>query len=410
MRPRRRPCRGASGTCTIGSGPSGSTRIEPILVELARELGLDVDRFERDLASDEVRERVEEDRADGQASGVTGTPTLFVDGIRYDGAWDFHSMLEALDRPVAARVRRSARVFASLPTSAGLVLLLAAAAALACANGPRARLRALRCGEVRDWPGVVSARVVRPRLVFGRALVDFFSLVGLAGEARDDGRCSRVLARGAPSRRRRRRRSGGASGPLSRAEPWPDGSGLVDPDGDDIAFTLGILAVLGHRVPSELRVLVAALAVVDDGIPVATLAIFTRRGFEPLWLIASAVGVGALALRTARGSTPSSVHHRDGGPLALPPSGRRSCGARGRIPRTVRADETPPDVGALLAQGATALAALEQVEREAAESPEADSRLSHASVWDWALICPPPVSSCRPPIGSSVRSRRGPHS
>ena len=65
---------------------------------------------------------------------MTGTPTLFVDGVRYDGAWDFYSLLEALERPVAARVKRSARVFASLPASGGMVLLLAAVAALLCAN------------------------------------------------------------------------------------------------------------------------------------------------------------------------------------------------------------------------------------------------------------------------------------
>ncbi len=42
---------------------------------------------------------------------------------------DLHSILEALQRPVAARLERSARAFASLPASGGLALLLAAAAA-----------------------------------------------------------------------------------------------------------------------------------------------------------------------------------------------------------------------------------------------------------------------------------------
>src|SRR6185503_2514577 len=85
------------------------------LVELAREIGLDVPRFERDLADPAVGARVEEDVQEGRRNGVTGTPTLFVDGVRYDGAWDYQSMLESLERPVAARVHRSARVFASLP-------------------------------------------------------------------------------------------------------------------------------------------------------------------------------------------------------------------------------------------------------------------------------------------------------
>src|SRR5262249_14617591 len=98
------------------------------LLEFARSLGLDMARFQAELEGDAARRRVDEDLADGRRNGVTGTPTLFVDGVRYDGAWDFYSMLEALERPVAARLKRSARVFASLPASGGLVLLLAAAA------------------------------------------------------------------------------------------------------------------------------------------------------------------------------------------------------------------------------------------------------------------------------------------
>src|SRR5712671_2854683 len=106
--------------------------------DFARKLGLDMDRFERDIQDSATQKRVQEDVQEGKRNGVTGTPTVFVDGIRYDGAWDFYSMLEALQRPVAARVRHSARVFASLPASGGLVLLLAAAAALLCANTPLA--------------------------------------------------------------------------------------------------------------------------------------------------------------------------------------------------------------------------------------------------------------------------------
>jgi protein-disulfide isomerase len=30
-------------------------------------------------------------------SGVNGTPTFFINGLRHDGAWDFDSLIEALD-------------------------------------------------------------------------------------------------------------------------------------------------------------------------------------------------------------------------------------------------------------------------------------------------------------------------
>ena len=105
-----------------------------IVLDIARDCGLDMERFERDLEDGRLRRRVEDDLADGRRSGVAGTPTIFVDGVRYEGAWDFHSMLEALEQPVGVRVKRTARAFANLPASAGIVLLIAAAAALALAN------------------------------------------------------------------------------------------------------------------------------------------------------------------------------------------------------------------------------------------------------------------------------------
>jgi Na+:H+ antiporter, NhaA family len=106
------------------------------LLELAESLGLDTERFERDLDEPKLQQRVQEDLADGRRNGVRATPTIFIDGIRYDGAWDFYSMLEALKPPIAAQVKRTARAFANLPTSAGLAVLIAAAAAIACANSP----------------------------------------------------------------------------------------------------------------------------------------------------------------------------------------------------------------------------------------------------------------------------------
>src|SRR5262245_30114626 len=66
---------------------------------IARELKLAIAQFRKDIDSAETIAHVEEDIAEGKRNGVAGTPTIFVDGVRYDGAWDFHSMLEALDRP-----------------------------------------------------------------------------------------------------------------------------------------------------------------------------------------------------------------------------------------------------------------------------------------------------------------------
>jgi protein-disulfide isomerase len=65
----------------------------------AAELKLDVAQFDRDRASASVMRRVGRDVESGLASGqVTGTPTLFIDGVRHRGAYDTASLLEALAR------------------------------------------------------------------------------------------------------------------------------------------------------------------------------------------------------------------------------------------------------------------------------------------------------------------------
>jgi protein-disulfide isomerase len=65
----------------------------------AAELGLDVERFDRDRIADPVLRRVARDMSSGIASGqVLGTPTLFVDGVVHAGGYDAPSLIEALTR------------------------------------------------------------------------------------------------------------------------------------------------------------------------------------------------------------------------------------------------------------------------------------------------------------------------
>ena len=58
---------------------------DPHLWQRARELGLDLERFEADRRSDVVAERVERDFRSGVRAGVVTTPTLFVDGVAHAG-------------------------------------------------------------------------------------------------------------------------------------------------------------------------------------------------------------------------------------------------------------------------------------------------------------------------------------
>ena len=67
------------------------------LAGYARQLGLDVERFERELASGAHAAAVAADRADGEAAGVKSTPAFFIDGARYGGFYDVESLVDALE-------------------------------------------------------------------------------------------------------------------------------------------------------------------------------------------------------------------------------------------------------------------------------------------------------------------------
>jgi formate-nitrite transporter family protein len=65
----------------------------------ANEIGLDLERFDDDRANAAVRARIARDVASGEATGVVrGTPTLFVDGVLYQGGYEPAEFIEALAR------------------------------------------------------------------------------------------------------------------------------------------------------------------------------------------------------------------------------------------------------------------------------------------------------------------------
>jgi protein-disulfide isomerase len=74
------------------------------LVKHAASLGLDLERFVEDLETHRHLPRIREDLASGARSGVNGTPTFFVNGVRHEGAYDATNLISALTR--TARVAR----------------------------------------------------------------------------------------------------------------------------------------------------------------------------------------------------------------------------------------------------------------------------------------------------------------
>jgi protein-disulfide isomerase len=72
------------------------------LVGYASALGLDLDRFASELERGTHTARVREDFLSGVRSGVNGTPTFFVNGIRHNGGYDPESLLDAIGSALSA--------------------------------------------------------------------------------------------------------------------------------------------------------------------------------------------------------------------------------------------------------------------------------------------------------------------
>jgi protein-disulfide isomerase len=71
----------------------------------AEQLDLDMERFTKALRTRKYAPRIANDVEEADESGVTGTPTFFINGRRHHGAYD----LEALTQRVRAATRAKRR-------------------------------------------------------------------------------------------------------------------------------------------------------------------------------------------------------------------------------------------------------------------------------------------------------------
>lgn len=273
------------------------------LVQAAAELGLDAERFARELDEHAHAERVEEDLSSGRRSGARATPAFFINGRRYDGPWDEESLLEAIEQPLGLRLRLLAREFAGLSASAGLMMIAAAVLALVWANSPWSESYAALWQIRLDI--AIGGRTLALSLhdwINDGLIVVFFFVVGLeikrelaGGELAEPRRAALPLAAAV----------GGMLGPallyllFNAGGPWAHGWGV--PSATDTAFALGLLALLGRRVPLSLRVFVATLAIADDVGAILVLAFFYTENISWLSLALAAVLFGlAMAFNRAR--------------------------------------------------------------------------------------------------------------
>lgn len=66
------------------------------LFAYANEIGLDMGRFEQDIQSQALTSKIEADIESGLKSGVSGTPTFYINGEKYEGDWAGDGLIQYL--------------------------------------------------------------------------------------------------------------------------------------------------------------------------------------------------------------------------------------------------------------------------------------------------------------------------
>jgi NhaA family Na+:H+ antiporter len=278
------------------------TLTEDDLRVVAEELGMDDGAASADVRA-AAKARVARDIESARASGVRFTPTFFVNGRRYDGAWDESSFKDAMLGTLGYKVRVAALSFASWAPSAGVLLLLATVLALAISNsGLAPAFEAFWRTPLRLAFSDAAFELTLREWIDDALLSVFFLVVGLeikreltVGHLAE--RASAALPIAAAI--------GGMAFPallyalIAGAGPW--GHGWAVPMSTDTAFAVALIAMLGRRVPVELRIFLTATAIVDDIGAILVVALFYSETVAIAWLLAAAFFTLLLAMLNRSG-------------------------------------------------------------------------------------------------------------
>jgi NhaA family Na+:H+ antiporter len=202
------------------------------------------------------------------------------------------------DRPLARYIAQPVARFMHVEAAGGIVLALATVAALVWANSPwQDAYHTLWHTEVGIGIGNRALTEDLGHWVNDGLMALFFFVVGLeikrewvAGELRD--RRAAVLPAMAAL--------GGMVVPALVFVAFTIGTdtahGWGIPMATDIAFALGIVALLGPRIPQPLKIFLLTLAIVDDIGAILVIAVFYSDSIEFEWLLAAAAIVVAVVL------------------------------------------------------------------------------------------------------------------
>jgi Na+:H+ antiporter, NhaA family len=283
------------------------TLTEDDLLAVANELDVaQMEVKEAEARVQRAKARVDRDIDSARASGVQWTPTFFINGRRYDGPWDESSFSDAMLAPLGYRMRTAALSFASWAPSTGVLLLLASVLAVALTNsvlGPS--VDALWHTSVGFTFGDLGFQTSLLHWVNDALLTVFFLVVGLeikreftVGHLASWRSAALPIAAAV----------GGMVAPallyslVIPSGPWSAGWGV--PMATDTAFAVALIAMMGHRVPIELRIFLTAAAIVDDIGSIIVVALFYAGDVHVGYLATAAAITGGLALLNR-----SAVYH-----------------------------------------------------------------------------------------------------
>ena len=191
----------------------------------------------------------------------------------------------------SGRIQSTLRQFLDNEASGGIVLMLVALLAILTANSP---LADTYFHTLHLYLGPLSLQ----HWINDALMAVFFLLVGLEIKREMlDGQLSTWSRRVLPGVAA----AGGMLFPalFYIAFNWNDPSALrgwAIPSATDIAFALGVMSLLGSRVPASLKIFLAALAIIDDLGAVIVIALFYTAEINVLALAGAAIVVGNLII------------------------------------------------------------------------------------------------------------------
>lgn len=269
------------------------------LQAVAETLGLT--RLDTDAAqaiAEQAHRRVDRDIESARASGVHYTPTFFINGRRYDGPWDESSFADAMLGTLGHRVRTAALTFAAWAPSAGVLLLLATVVALIVTNSRfDPAFNAFWHTELGVVFGETAFRMPLLDWVNDALLTVFFLVVGL--EIKREVTVGHLASRQAAAFPIAGALGGMVVPALLYLLVIPTGPlamGWGVPMSTDTAFAVALIAMMGARVPVELRIFLTAAAIVDDIGAIIVVAIFYSGDLQVEYLVGAIVLTGLLAL------------------------------------------------------------------------------------------------------------------